>query len=217
MEHLGYSDMIRKIITDIPEGQPFQTEMIARELAAQNHVPLRQAKLIANTILKRLVDKGHLERFQKGTYYRTKQTAFGKIRPSASMLEVQLLMLRNEEIIGYETGISLMNQIGLTTLVPRQRDIATNAYRKKINDIHIRVKKPVIAVNGNNYRYLQLLDAIRDMPNAPIDAVNPKGLLRSFVQKNALDPVKALSFAKQHYPQRTLLNLVDLLVEGKAI
>jgi len=65
--------------------------------------------------------------------------------------------LRGDEIIGYETGFSLMNKLGLTTQVPKRREIATNAYRKNIDDRFIIVRKPVITVNTGNFRYLQTL------------------------------------------------------------
>ncbi|MDA8233406.1 MAG: DUF6088 family protein [Clostridia bacterium] len=163
--------------------------------------------------MKRLADKGQIERFQKGVYYRAKQTVFGKAHPSVETLEAQLLIRRGDDIIGYETGVSLMNQIGLTTLVPKKREIATNAYRKIINDKYIIARKPVITVNTGNFRYLQFLDVIRDLPEAPVDAENPNALLHAFAEKNGLDAVKALTYARQHYPQKTLLNLVDVLVE----
>jgi predicted transcriptional regulator of viral defense system len=213
MERLGYSEFIMNKIADIPYGQPFQTDIIAEAMAEQYTIPVHKAKPITNVTLKRLADRGLIERFQKGVYYRAKQTVFGKARPSAETLEAQLLIRRGYDIIGYETGVSLMNQIGLTTLVPKKREIATNAYRKNINDRYIIARKPVITVNAGNFRYLQLLDVIRDLPEAPVDAENPKALLHAFAEKNELDTVEALTYARQHYPQKTLLNLVDVLVE----
>ncbi len=213
MERLGYGNFIMNIIADIPYGQSFQTDVIAEAMAEEYTIPIHKAKPIINVTLKRLADKGRIERFQKGVYYRTKQTVFGKARPSAETLEAQLLIRRGDDIIGYETGVSLMNQMGLTTLVPRKREIATNAYRKIINDKYIIVRKPVITVNAGNFRYLQFLDVIRDLPEAPVDAENPKALLHAFAEKNGLDTVEALTYARQHYPQKTLLNLVDVLME----
>lgn len=34
-----------------------------------------------------------------------------------------------------------------------------------------------------------------------------------FGERNELDTVKTLTYARQHYPQKTLLGLVDVLVE----
>ena len=50
-------------------------------------------------------------------------------------------------------------------------------------------------------------------PKAPVDANNPKSLLHDFAEKNGLDTVQVLAYARQYYPQKTLLHLVDVLVE----
>lgn len=213
MERLRYGEFIMNKIADIPYGQPFQTDVIAEAMAEEYAIPVHKAKPITNVTLKRLTDRGQIERFQKGVYYRAKQTIFGKAHPSAETLEAQLLLHRGDDIIGYETGVSFMNQIGLTTLVPKKREIATNAYRKIINDKYIIARKPVITINAGNFRYLQLLDIIRDLPEAPVDAENPKALLHAFAEKNGLNTLEALTCARQHYPQKMLLNLVDVLVE----
>ena len=213
MERLGYGEFIMNKIADIPFGKLFQTDIISEAMAEEYAIPVHNAKPITNVTLKRLADKGLIERFQKGVYYRTKQTVFGKTHPSVGTLEAQLLIRRGDDIIGYETGVSLMNRMGLTTLVPKKREIATNAYRKNINEKYIIARKPVITVNAENFRYLQLLDVIRDLPEAPVNAENPKALLHAFAEKNGLDAVEALTYARQHYPQRTLLNLVDVLIE----
>lgn len=213
MNRYTYGEFIMNKIVDIPFGQIFYSDAIAEEMAAEYNMSVQKAKPITNVTLKRLADKGLIERFQKGVYYRAKQTVFGKARPSTETLEAQLFMRRGNEIIGYETGVSLMNKMGLTTLIPKKREIATNAYRKYINEKHIIVKKPVVQVDTGNFRYLQFLDVIRDLSDAPVDAENPKAILHAFAQKNALDAVKALTIARRHYPQKTLLKLVDVLVE----
>lgn len=213
MERITYGEFIKNKITDIPYGQAFQTDLIAGAMAEEYNVPVHKAKPVTNVTLKRLADKGLIERFQKGVYYRVRQTVFGTARPSEELIEAQLLTRRGDEIIGYETGFSFMNKIGLTTLVPAKREIATNAYRKKVDDKFIIVKKPVVTVNAGNFRYLQFLDVIRDLPEAHVDAENPKALLNAFAERNELDTVKTLRYARQHYPQKTLLGLVDVLME----
>lgn len=213
VERTGYGDFIAKRVAAIPHEQLFPTQVIAETMAEAYAIPIRQAKKITNVNLKRLADKGELERFQKGVYYRAKQTVFGKVRPTVSALVVQVLTRRGDRVIGYETGASLVNKLGLTTLVPRKREIATNAYRKKLNDTSVVVKKPVAVVDRDNYRYFQLLDTIRDLPQMPIDAENPIALLRAFVEKNKIDLTRALTYARKYYSQKTVLGVVDLLVE----
>lgn len=213
MENLTYGEFITNKIADIPYGQAFRTDVIAKAMAEEYKFSIQKAKPITNVTLKRLADKGLIERFQKGVYFHARQTVFGAARPSEELIEMQLLTRRDSEIIGYETGFSLMNIIGLTTLVPAKREIATNAYRRNVNARFIIVKKPVATVNAENFRYLQFLDVIRDLPKAHIDAENPRALLRAFAKRNDLDTVKILKYARHYYPQKTLLDLVDVLVE----
>ena len=203
MERLTYGKFIINKIADIPYGQAFRTDILAEAMAEEYKFPIQKAKPLTNVTLKRLADKGLIERFQKGVYYRARQTVFGTARPSEELIEAQLLTRRGGEIIGYETGFSLMNKIGLTTLVPAKREIATNAYRRNVGDRSIVVKKPVVTVNAKNFRYLQFLDVIRDLPKAHVDTENPRALLRAFAKSTELDTVKALTYARQHYPQKT--------------
>lgn len=214
MERFGYGKFIMNKISDIQYGQVFHNGIIAEAVANEYKISVNKATPVTNVTLKRLVDKGFIERFQKGVYYRVKQTVFGRILPSVDVLETQLLLRRGNDIIGYETGASLLNQMGLTTLVSKKREIATNAYRKNLESKFIKAKKPITTVNTKNFHYLQLLDAIRDLPGAPINVDNPKAVLGAFIKNNKIDTVEALKYARNYYSEKTLLNLVDILVEG---
>jgi len=74
-------------IVDIPYGKPLQTDIIAEAMAEEYAISVHKAKPITNVTLKRLADKGRIEHFQKGVYYRAKQTVFGKTRPNVEALE----------------------------------------------------------------------------------------------------------------------------------
>ncbi|MEL7565474.1 MAG: hypothetical protein AAGU27_11380 [Dehalobacterium sp.] len=68
MERIGYGEFIMNKIADIPYGQPFQTDIIAEAMAEEYAISVHKAKSITNVTLKRLADKGQIERFQKGVY-----------------------------------------------------------------------------------------------------------------------------------------------------
>jgi len=72
MKRLGYGEFIMNKIADIPYGKPFQTDIIAKAMAEEYAIPVQKANPITNVTLKRLADKGLIERFQKGVYYRQK-------------------------------------------------------------------------------------------------------------------------------------------------
>jgi hypothetical protein len=90
--------------------------------------------------LSRLTRKGVIERLSKGTYYRTRQTAFGKSRPNPAAM--QKLAGRRKPV--YPAGIAAANLLGFTTQIARRPEVATSGSslpRKLIGDnalIHTR-------------------------------------------------------------------------------
>lgn len=73
--------------------------------------------------LSRLAKEGLIERLSKGTYYRTRQTAFGKSRPNPAA--VQRLAARSKPL--YPSGIAAASLLGLTTQTARRGEVATSA------------------------------------------------------------------------------------------
>ena len=69
------------------------------------------------------------------------------------------------ETFGYVTGISFVNQLGLTTQMPAIIEIvtnkeATNGRTITVGSQKVRIKKAAVAVSDNNAELLQFLDGI---------------------------------------------------------
>ena len=116
--------------------------------------------------VKRLVANGFLERYDSGIYYIPKQGGLlGK-----SYLDPLLVIMRKyignkSGTYGYITGISFVNQLGLTTQVPAVIEIvtnkeATNGRMLMVGNQKVRVKKAPVTVSDDNAELLQLLDGI---------------------------------------------------------
>lgn len=73
--------------------------------------------------LSRLTREGKLERLSKGTYYRTRTTAFGPSRPNPAA--IQKLASRHKSM--FPAGIAAANLLGFTTQTARHGEIATSA------------------------------------------------------------------------------------------
>jgi hypothetical protein len=116
--------------------------------------------------VKRLVAKGFLERYDNGIYYIPK--AGGLLEKS--YLDPLLVIMRKYvmnkyETYGYITGLSFVNQLGLTTQMPAVIEIvtnteATNGRTVMVGSQKVRVKKSAVPVSNNNAELLQLLDCI---------------------------------------------------------
>ncbi|MEI7962132.1 MAG: hypothetical protein WCI04_07390, partial [archaeon] len=115
MDHVGYGQYIANNIISLPYGVPIYTEDLANDLAKQFHIDIGQAKGLVNVNINRIAQNVDLERFQKGIYFKIKETPFGKTKLNPAYIVQNAYLRKNEETIGYETGATFMNQIGLTT------------------------------------------------------------------------------------------------------
>jgi len=213
MEQIGYGEHIADIVRNMPYEAAIQTEDIARRLAEMFALPYEQARTLTNVKLKRMADKGEIERLQKGVYCQVKQTVFGKTSPNIDEVVKKTLIEQSGTKIGYESGAFLLNKLGLTTLIPRDIEITTNRYGAKLpEDCHIRLRKPPAAVTDDNWKYLQFIDMVSELSNAHIDAEKPELMLAVYVKRQKLDGIMLIFTARRHYPAKVLLPLIDLLM-----
>ena len=125
-------------------------------------------------MLNRLAGEGYLAKISKGRFYKPKKSVFGTLKPRQEEL-VKDLLEKNGKRIGYLTGYSVFNRLGLTTQVPNIIQIGTNQRRnKKQRDIFTVcfVLQPN-PITKDNIPLLQLLDAIRfikEIPDTTIEA-----------------------------------------------
>lgn len=214
MEPLGYGEHIADTVRNIPYEVAIQTEDIAERLAAQFAIPYDKARTVTNVKLKRMADNGEIERLKKGVYCHVKQTVFGKATPNIDEMITKTLIMQNGEKIGYESGAFLLNKLGLTTLVPRNIEITTNRYEVKLPEgCHITVQRPPATVTDENWKYLQFIGAVSELPNAHIDAENPEQLLARYAKKQQLDSLTLIFTARKHYTGKVVLRMIDLLME----
>lgn len=214
MEQAGYGEHIAYTVRSVPYEAAIQTEDIAGQLAEKFALPYDQAKTITNVKLKRMADKGEIERLQKGVYCHVKQTFFGKVTPSAEQVLLKTLTLQNGAKIGYESGASLLNKLGLTTLIPRDIEITTNRYGAKLPEgCHIKLRKPPAVVTDDNWKYLQFIDMFEKLPEAHTDAEKPERLLLQYVKRQQIDSLTLIFTVRRYYPQKIVLPLIDLLME----
>ena len=208
----GYSSYIENLIAEYEFGKIFSSDIIADKLREELLLPREQAREVANNKLKRMADGGVISRIQKGTYYKPQQTVFGAVKPNLTQYTLESLTRRDGRTVGYETGISFMNRIGLTTLIPKNIEVATNHYqRKDLDKYHITVKRPVTVITDENYKYLQMLDVIDLLPDVhtDTDVVSP---LRTLLKKQKLNPLTLVFTARKYYPVKTTMRAIDIFM-----
>jgi len=215
MVKIGYRDIIMEYIDKQEVEQLITTEQIVQFVVKRTGYDDVSVKQAINVNMARLEKAGLIARVTKGVYARRMKTAFGYYTPSKEILYCKQLLRDNTGIIGYETGLSILNKIGLVTQIPKRRYIATNLYTKKVPDEYqIEIKKPTIQIDEGNFRYLQLLDAIRDMDQAPVDAINPNDIVKGIANQFNLNADRMILMARKYYNRHTLVKTIDIMLGG---
>lgn len=156
---MSVSEKINRQIKDIPEDISFGYEQL---LIAPGEFQS------AAKALERLRKKGTIKRISKGRFYRPRMTIFGEKHPNEEQLLKPYLYKKGKRI-AYITGLSLYNQLGLTTQIPTKWQIASRDKRIFITAEAIQASavKSYVDVSDDNYQLLGLLDALKDLKQIP--------------------------------------------------
>lgn len=215
MDKIGYREIILRYVNDQKPEQPIITKQVAKYVSFQLEMREDDVRKAVNVNMARLEQAGHIVRLTKGVYCRKIKTAFGYYVPNKELLFCRQLVRDETGVIGYETGLSALNKMGLVSQMPKHRCIATNLHTKKVpSDIQIEIHKPAALVTNANYRYLQLLDAISTLDRAPVDAVNPGEVIKGTAKELELSQDILILLARKYYNQKTLLRTIDIMLEG---
>lgn len=118
--------------------------------------------------LNRMALTGKIVKLSKGKFYKPDTTPFGSLKPNQSQV-VKDLLEGDGKIVGYLTGYSIYNQLGLTTQVSNTIQIGRNEIRPsfKRERYSITFIKQKNIITKENIPLLQLLDSIRYIKKIP--------------------------------------------------
>lgn len=206
-------ELITKYIETVKIGYPIFSSDI------HNYVlnAIKDAKpLVINEYINRY-EKKHDDfiRYKKGIYYKCVNTFFGKTKIKYADLVKRLYLEDEGEVYGYETGPSLINDLGLTTQVPKYLFIATNKLQvDKVNN-SIKLVKPVTKVTKKNYKYLQVLDVISNKFKVNIEINDYNLILRKEIDKMNLNFEQLLYYAN-FYNDNEIYKKIAELARGES-
>lgn len=215
-----YGTFLRQTILEIAEGTPIFTTDLTKKLVNTFAIEEKRAKQIVNLYVSRW-NGTILAHFKRGIYYRPRIGRLGKVPLNPDRVVRPLFIERGEEIIGYETGASFFNRIGLTTQMPRYISLASNvAMNKKTkqhyDELNVLVVPPKTIINRQNVSYLQLLDVLENKEHHPIDAEKPLAIIDQYIDTHHIDFRKLVKYAKLYYKEE-VFQQVGLIAVGERI
>lgn len=119
--------------------------------------------------LKKLTDDGAICRFESGVYYIPKTNIFGDLSVlSAETVALHKYVYRRGKRVGFYSGYTLANRLGLSTQVPFKEEITSNYAPAPVREINIKnhkyvIRRPATMITEENAYVLQLLDCLKDI------------------------------------------------------
>lgn len=214
---MTYTEFISKQLAEYNVGQPIYTRDISKKLASTYEIPPKEASAAVAVVFKRVMSNTvfpNLRFYQNGIYYFTAVTPFGEIGINKEQLIADKYLLPNK---GYETGFTVLHRIGLTTQLPKERCIATNRVTGSVRmdkKLNVLIRPPKARVTESNKLYLQFLDVLDIMENAPVDAERPYELLGKYAKQIGLKYEYLLALADRYYTKKTIVELAHTASEG---
>lgn len=204
---MSIAQTIQKSVDAMPAGQIFGYQELSSYATSSSAV----IKAVG-----RMVFDKRLERYSKGKFYVAKNGLLGLRKPSDSE-QIRSILYKNGRLRGYVTGISLYNQLGLTTQIPRTISIAINGGRQEKEFGTIRIKTIItrIPIEEKDVTLLQYLDALKDIKKILDSDVNLSlKIMRGYISKLSVNEQKRLLKLALTYYSPQVRALVGLLFSG---
>ncbi len=218
--HPTYMGFVHDYLKEYAAGMPIYTNQVAKKIADTYGLQQKEAAAATSVAIKRILDGAvvpELRCYQKGVYYLTITTPFGETGINKEQLIADKYLLPD---IGYETGLSVLHQMGLTTQMPRERVLATNVAKdcmRMDRKLGVAIRPPKVKITAENRPYLRVLDVLEVLEKAPVDAERPYTLVADHILQQGLQYDALLAMADQYYNPNTVLQLAHTAGAGGAL
>ena len=212
-----YMDFVCEVMKRQEIGKPIYISRISEYVVETYQIPQKKAAGAVSVACKRIMDGGlipELRFYQKGIYYRAAVTPFGETGIDKEQLIADKYLVNDT---GYETGLSVLHRMGLTSQMPRERVLASN----RASDcarldarLGVVVRPPKVEINAGNKQYLKLLDVLDILADAPVDVENPYAVIGEYIGRLELEYRKLLALANNYYNRNTVIQLAHVAGGG---
>lgn len=159
--------------------------------------------------LKRLTDEGIICRFEPGIYYFPKISILGeKIPLTADTVASHKYIMRRGTRVGYYSGYTLANRMGLSTQVPFIEEITSNYAPAPVRELTIKnrkyiIRRPIVNITEENVKVLQFLDCLKDVDKCAEEELDICGqILTKYAKEHKITKAMIDKFII-NYPMRT--------------
>ena len=190
-------DLYSALISKYKPGEPILLKDLKYEKTSNDVI--RQQ-------LKKLTDKGNINRFDEGVYY------FGDDILIDHVIESKYIK-KNDEIYGYYSGRNLAIDLGIIDEKPK-REIITNNFKAivrelKLGDETITVRHSDLKIDSKNCYVLRLLDMFKRVSFDDYVTNETRYKLKKYIEKYYIKKSDIDQYIK-YFPKKTYKNIYIL-------
>jgi len=182
-----------------------------------------KSKAYIRLAMKKLVDKGALERFCNGVYFLPYKTIFGtRGKISFEKFLEKKFLFNNNETLGFIGGVRLANMYGFTTQNASGYDIYSNAATTKqrtltIDNRKVNVYKPYVKINKGNVKVLEFLALMCNVYKySELNNEGTKRKINEYIKINNINFNKVKNYI-EYYPDMIYKNIYKAGLMNKLI
>lgn len=206
----GDSMVFDYLVSNYEKGEPiFLTDIVIEGMTEEN----------IRYHLKRLTDNGIISRFESGVYYIPKTNILGEQSTlSAETVALHKYVYRKGKRVGFYSGYTLANRLGLSTQVPFKEEITSNYAPAQVREISIKnrkyvIRRPVMEVTEENAYILQLLDCLKDIDKSAEEDMKVCGkILTDYAAEHKITKAMVDPFL-EYYPLKIYKAIYETGVE----
>lgn len=162
--------------------------------------------------LAKLCDSGKIIRYERGIYYIPIKTPFGNSILNPNTIIERKYLSEKGMRIGFYTGITALQQAGLSTQMSNVPEIQTNnenskLRRVKIGNQDIILRKSRVTIDNDNIFVLQFLEMMNSTPASYFDDER-KAVIKSWIRKRNISQELVTKYAP-FFPDKTMRNLIE--------
>ena len=164
-------------------------------------------------MLKKLCDEEKIIRFEKGIYYIPTDTPLGKSRLDPKKVIQKKYINDGKRTIGYFSGMTFLNMLGLSAQVPNRIEIYTNNEPSRVREVSVGSQKVLLrrartGITDDNAATMSFLELMTYTEAGFFDSKNKKKIVSAFIDKNGITR-KSVSDYSPYFPDKAMRTLVE--------
>ena len=162
--------------------------------------------------LSKLCEQGRIIRYERGIYYIPVKTPFGTSVLNPNKIIEKKYLANNGARIGFYTGITALQQAGLSTQMSNIPEIQTNNENSKhrritVGNQEVILRKSRVAIDNENIFVLQFLEMMNCISPDYFDDER-KSAIKEWIRKNNISQELVTKYAP-YFPDKTMRNLIE--------